>query len=411
MRSRRSNPASRPTIALVTQGITSGGGVPTVASWLAEGLRTWGYSVDIHDLATSRRDPNSRQIARPATWMRGTLRGPYDRARDVQPWGANAVELEPMRYLPRPELSAALGNYDLIQVVAGAPALACAVLPAGPPVFLQVATRLRWERRQRHSSGAFGTRMWGETMTSFASRLEHRALQRVDGVFVENERMLSDVREAGQDNVWLAPPGVDTELFRPAASGWLRSGYLLSVCRLAEPRKRLDRLINAYRNLVVADPEAPPLILAGHGELPGSLRALIDRHGLGARVTIRSDVPAKELPSLYQGASIYLQTSDEEGLGMSVLEAMACGVPVVATDTAGARECVAEGVTGYLVDRTDENALAQLVSNRALAILNISGHRIAATARHHTLEHFDGRAALGKFVDLYEKILLEWAHP
>ena len=100
------------------------GGVPNVARWLRGGLEAVsGYEVDIHDLATSRQDLNSRRCLRPETWFAGSLKGPFNQIADAQPWGANWVEFEPMRYRPRRELTRVLRSYDLIQVVAGGPAL------------------------------------------------------------------------------------------------------------------------------------------------------------------------------------------------------------------------------------------------------------------------------------------------
>jgi glycosyltransferase involved in cell wall biosynthesis len=255
--------------------------VPTVARWLHEGLESIdGYTVDLHDLATSGRDIYSRRILQPGTWLRRSLRGPFAEHLGAQPWGANLVELEPMRYRPRAELTRALRGYDLIQVVAGGSALASAVIATGPPVVLYVATTVRLERQARRAETSAGLRVWQDAMTAWASRIELKALRDVDAVLVMNDAMLSFVLDAGQANVAKAPPGVDTDRFYPPVAGWNREGYLLSVCRLSEPRKRLDRLIRAYRELVRADEAAPKLVLAGRGALPDEVQRLISDPGL-----------------------------------------------------------------------------------------------------------------------------------
>src|SRR4051812_7290562 len=317
-------------IALVTQGLERGqekGGVASVARWLREGLSPLGYEIDVHDLATSSTDPYSRRMLRPTTWSRRSLRGPYDAAHRVQLWGANAVEVEVMRYRPRAELLRALASYDLIQVVAGGPALACAALEAGPPLFIQVATRLEWERRAKHAALHLPARAWSIAMTTWATRLEVKALRDAAGVFVENSDMLDYTRSLGQERVCNAPPGVDTDRFRPRQSGWNAEGYLLSVCRLAEPRKRLDRLVHAYRILIDGWHSAPDLVLAGRGQPTAELERLIEQLDLRSRIAVRSDISVDTLPDLYRDASVFVQTSDEEGLGIAVLEAMASGLP------------------------------------------------------------------------------------
>src|SRR5438128_712892 len=131
---RRGPKSGLPRIALVTSGFDVGGGVPTVARWLRDSLRsTAGYVVDVHDLATSSRDPYSRRLLKPKSWARRSLRIRSGDEESLTHWGANAVEIETMRYRPRRELSQALQNYDLIQVVTGTPAWAAAVVGVGVP--------------------------------------------------------------------------------------------------------------------------------------------------------------------------------------------------------------------------------------------------------------------------------------
>jgi glycosyltransferase involved in cell wall biosynthesis len=383
-------------IALVTHGYEVGGGVPAVTRWLRDGLSsTDAFQVDVHDLATSRRDPYSRLLTSPRTWSRASLQA---RRNCFRSWGANAAELEFMRYRPRREFTRALRAYDLVQVVAGTPAWAYAVLPATVPVVLQVATLARWER------AAFPGRVvgtWRRAMTLATARLERAALRRVDAVLVENAEMLSAVRAAGQDQVQLAPPGVDTEIFCPGTDGWQRDGDLLSVCRLADPRKGIDRTLHAYAALLRLRDHAPDLVLAGRGALPDALRDLIGDLGLTSRVRVRENPSAAELIQLYRGASVFVQTSHEEGLGVSVLEAMASGVPVVATSTAGSRETVADGVTGYLLSQSFSPGD---FATRVHELLS-TGAPFAEAARKRCVTAFSTAATLRRFTDTYASLL------
>lgn len=331
--------------------------------------------------------------------------GPVNRDLDCQSWGANLVELEPLRYRHRRELTRALRNYDLIHVVAGGPALAAAVTAAGPPVVLHVATTLRWEREAR-SKGALGpARLWRSAMTRWLARIEKRALLNSNLVLVLNDHMLNFVRELGQQNAVKAPPGVDVRRFRPSDSGWNPGGPLLSVCRFAEPRKRLDRLVTAYRDLVRSVATCPDLILAGRGTVPASVHRLIADAGLSSRIVLRSDVSPQELPLLYRNASLYVQTSQEEGLGLSVLEAMASGLPVVASDTAGARECVVDGVSGWLVPQQPETAISSRFSTQIHDVLTGSGRAMALAARERCEATFSTEATLRQTTDLYDGLL------
>ena len=217
--------------------------------------------------------------------------------------------------------------------------------------------------------------------------------------------MLDYVRSTGQNQVILAPPGVDTNRFKPHPDGWQKQGYLLSVCRLSDARKGLDRLICAYRSALDYDDRTPNLVLAGRGKLPFKLIALIDDLELTSRITVLSDVRAVELPRLYQGASAYLQASHEEGLGISVLEAMAAGLPVVATDTAGSRETVVDGETGWVVPQTPTRLVAAAIANCIVATLGTTGASMGALARQRCTAMYSVEATLTHFIEEYDKLL------
>ncbi|TCB95926.1 glycosyltransferase family 1 protein [Micromonospora zingiberis] len=393
-------------VALVTHGLHRNGGVGTVVSWLRDGLRASGrFTVDLHDLATSAGDRSSRRLRAPRSWWRRSVLSGRADAPDERYWGANAVELEFMRYRPRRELTAALADYDLIQVVCGSPAWAAPVLAAGPPVVVQMATLARWERDSHPKSCGYALAGWRAAMTRITDRIERSTLHAVDAVLVENQPIFNWIEALGQPNVVLAPPGVDTDRFSPSPAGWRSDGYLLSVCRLAEPRKGLDRMVRGYAEILRTRPDAPPLVLAGKGRLEPSVAALIAELGLTHRIVVRPDVSAGDLPELYRGASVFLQTSYEEGLGMSVIEAMACGVPAVATATYGSRESVVDGRTGWLVPLEPAAEVSQFLAARVLDVLDQSGPGMAAAARHRCEQAFSQQVALGRFVETYDRLL------
>lgn len=319
-------------------------------------------------------------------------------------WGANAVEIEAMRYRPRRELTSALEPYDIIQVVSGSPAWAAAVVRARPPIVLQVASPVAWDRDQQLSVQTGLRRVWRQSMTSLTSRIERAALRKVAAVLVMNTAMFNYVNAVGCKHVLKAPPGVNITRFSPAAE-WRETGYLLSVCRLNDPRKGLERMVRAYEYMTRVDVSVPPLILAGRARPPESLLRLIGRLGLSSRVAIHPDVSDEELPDLYRGAAVFLQTSHEEGLGLSVLEAMSCGLPVVATETAGSRETVVHGLTGWLVPQNAEVDVPRLVALSVLDVLRGAGAALGARGRKRCVESFSSAATLRRYTETYDALL------
>lgn len=136
----------------------------------------------------------------------------------------------------------------------------------------------------------------------------------------------------------------------------LPAEYLLFVGTF-EPRKNLSGLLNAYAQLRTRLPDAPPLVIAGRrGWLYESIFALVESLGLSAHVLWRENIAASDLPALYNGALLLALPSFYEGFGLTALEAMACGVPVVAADRASLPEVV--GSAGILIDPDRVESLA-----------------------------------------------------
>ena len=179
------------------------------------------------------------------------------------------------------------------------------------------------------------------------------------------------------------------------------------VCRLGDPRKGLTRAIHGYEMLLRLHPSAPDLVLAGRGTLAAPAAALVAELGLSKRIDVRSDVASADLVDLYRSASVFVQTSFEEGLGVSVLEAMACGLPVVATETAGSRETVAHGVTGWLVPQDPEGELPVSLARHILSCLADPDCGMGERGRERCVERFSTPAALRRFTNVYEDLLAD----
>lgn len=209
-------------------------------------------------------------------------------------------------------------------------------------------------------------------------RVEHimrslpRTLERADRIltdcaFVKNE--LVSTFGVAVDRVHAVPLGVDP-VFSPrsdedlvpllARFGLSPRSYLLCVATF-EPRKNLERLVRAYMRLDSGLQRRWPLVLAGApGWHSASLDALIakaQRHGSVRRLGY---VRGVHLPSLYAGAALFAFPSIYEGFGLPLLEAMACGVPTVASATSSMPEIAADA--GLLVDPMDEAALAEALT-------------------------------------------------
>lgn len=138
--------------------------------------------------------------------------------------------------------------------------------------------------------------------------------------------------------------------------------YILAVGSI-QPRKNLVRLIEAYRDLRAARPQAklPQLVLVGkRGWLYGETLDAVNRHSIGGDIRFTGYVREEDLPALYTDALCFVYPSYFEGFGLPVLEAMACGAPVIAGNRTSLPEVV--GDAGLLFDPFDTSALTAMLA-------------------------------------------------
>lgn len=199
------------------------------------------------------------------------------------------------------------------------------------------------------------------------------------------------------------PNGVDTGLYRsdPALRGRARSELGLSsrFVWLAAGRlmwkKDYPTLLQA-----LARQHGSALLIAGDGPDAGELRRLAGELGVDARfLGARRDMPA-----LMNAADGFALSSVVEGLPMVLLEAAACGLPVVTADAGGARECVSDGETGFVVPCSDCDALAAAMGR--LTSLSLEARaRMAEAARALAVKRFDMDKVAAEWERTYRELL------
>ncbi|WEG08099.1 glycosyltransferase [Microbacterium horticulturae] len=182
----------------------------------------------------------------------------------------------------------------------------------------------------------------------------------------------------------------------PAAAASRSAARVVMVGRLAA-QKRVDLAIDAFVRVHAEMPSAT-LDVYGDGPLRETLQSLIDERGLGAVVTLRGRVTPAERDAAYEQATLMLSTAAFEGQGLSIAEALARGLPVVAFDAKyGPREVIGDG--GVLIEPGDVDALADAV----VALLRDDSWRarLSAAARD-AARRFDPAAIRPALVEAME---------
>jgi glycosyltransferase involved in cell wall biosynthesis len=166
------------------------------------------------------------------------------------------------------------------------------------------------------------------------------------------------------------PNGVDAELFSPGDGSALRErlgipasatvAAFVATLDLAHHFKRVDVAIDAVARL--GDPDLH-LVVAGGGELLDGFKRRADAAGIGERVHFLGAVPHAELPDVLRAADLFLLTTEPpESFGIVLIEAMAAGLPAIATDYPGVRAVVDADETGLLVPQGDVDAVASALA-------------------------------------------------
>jgi glycosyltransferase involved in cell wall biosynthesis len=197
-------------------------------------------------------------------------------------------------------------------------------------------------------------------------RVERPVYRRAAAIVVLSEafkRILVERFGIDAGRVHVMWPGVDLDRFSPgdrsaarASLGLPDSAWVAVTARRLVPRMGVDVLLTAWASL--DDPDRV-LLVVGDGEDRGALEGLADRLGVRDRVRFTGRVDDATLTACYRAADVSVVPSNAlEGFGLVVLEALACGTPVVASDVDGLRETLERLDPGLLVPAGDAGALA-----------------------------------------------------
>jgi len=172
------------------------------------------------------------------------------------------------------------------------------------------------------------------------------------------------------DNISVIPPGVDIDRFKPRKDNKkkvqtnLPDAYILCLSRI-DTNKGHDLLLNAF-DIVKKEVPDVHLVIGGGSPKPhqsemevlNMIRSIVKEKNLGDRVHISGYIPDELLVASFQQAELFVLPSIFEPFGMTALEAMACGIPVVASKLGGIREVISSGKDGILIDPTNEEEFA-----------------------------------------------------
>ena len=239
--------------------------------------------------------------------------------------------------------------------------------------------------------------------------LMRRWNNKLGGRIAESEAALRFQSKFFPGEYRLIPPGVDVARFHPGVEALpeLASDgrpVILFVGRL-DARKGLSVLLDAFARVLAAGTRAR-LVVAGKGPMLPECRERAVELGIADSVLFAGFVPADMLPRYYASADAYCSPAlGGEAYGIVLLEAMAAGAPVIASDIPGYNEVVRDGATGVLVPPGSEEALAETING----LLSDEGRRRALSIAGRTQAESLSWARIAERVEDYYRVVLDRA--
>lgn len=276
--------------------------------------------------------------------------------------GAWLPELEYTHYLPVMEWKRLIKAHDLHFVVSGNPIAATPYVLLKTPFLAWIATPWEADRKNRVETFSTPRKLLDSILNKpVLSRLEARILRSGVGKVLSlsnyTAKQFRLISNKSLDDIMIMP--VSTDIYYPAPEKTIpwRVGF---SGRFNDPRKNITLLLRAVR-LLRSDNHPVELVLVGDGH-PELIHPLIKEYRIGASVICYGHKSPSELSELLQTLDLFVIPSHQEGLCISALEAMACGVPVVSTRCGGPEDYVVSDQNGKLVDNTPV-ALAEAIVN------------------------------------------------
>jgi glycosyltransferase involved in cell wall biosynthesis len=217
------------------------------------------------------------------------------------------------------------------------------------------------------------------------------------------------LRQLGGRNLHLVYQGIDTGLYHPPAAKE-PSKTIVTVSHLTRAnsqRKRLATVIRAARAVVARHPDARFVMVGGHEDAYPDLVALAESLGVARAVSFPGRLSTADKIAVYHRAAMLAQATVYEGFGVSIAEAMACGLPVVTSPRGALVEVVGE--CGRLVEPDDTDGMAREI----IALLDnpAEGARLGARGRARVVDRFSYPAHRAALARVLQAVLPGWTPP
>ena len=256
--------------------------------------------------------------------------------------------------------------------------------------------------------------VWGSDVydfpyeSPFKMRLLQKNLRAADLILSTSHVMAKQTHKIceGLTEISITPFGIDLNLFKPQSiqSIFKPDDIVIGTVKILDKKYGIEYLIRAFRLVCDRHPVLPlKLLIVGGGRLESQLKIMVNELKLQDRTVFIGRVPYDKVPFYHNMLSVSVSVSNSESFGVAIIEASACGKPVVVSNVGGLPEVVEDGVTGFIVPprdpKTTADAIERLVMDESLR------REMGVAGRERVKRLYDWTDNVGQMIDVYENII------
>jgi len=251
----------------------------------------------------------------------------------------------------------------------------------------------------------------GTAALGIYNRLDRMALRNFNGVAAVSDAVARQLQQAGiaENNIYTIANGIDIDRFTGAEPAWFGlaagpsaclPGKTIGIVARLDLQKGFEYLLEAFAGITSSHPDAR-LVIVGEGPDEPAIASIVDRLDLRSKTIFAGQ--RGDMPNVYAACDIFVLPSLNEGLPMTVLEAMAAARPVIASNVGAIPTVVRNGETGLLVEPRDvaglKAALGLLLNDPALS------SRLASNGHDWVRRNFTSDGMAANYQRMYETVL------
>lgn len=256
--------------------------------------------------------------------------------------------------------------------------------------------------------------VWGSDVYNFPQRSAlHRkvltfSLSKADRLLSTSNVMAKETKKYTNKDITVVPFGIDTSEFKPTkVKGYFsQDDIVIGTIKSLEKKYGSEHLVKAFNIVKNKFPDLPlKLLLVGRGSQTEYIKSLLKELNLESDSVITGFVPYNEISKHHNMLDIYVSvsTEDSESFGVAILEASACEKPVIVSNVGGLPEVVENEKTGFVVEKENPSALAEVLS--ILVNDNKMCSEIGRNGREKVLREYDWENSLSKMITVYDSII------